>query len=261
MIGDQQAACLGHVLREGEVKNTYGTGCFIMANVGTKPVSSSHGLLTTMCYSLGEGRSYYALEGAVEIAGAAVQWAKSVGLIQSTKELEPLCNGVSDCGDVYLVPAFNGIFSPYWRDDARGLVIGIGINTTKGHLARALLEAPCLRTKEVLDAMVKDSGRTIKKMNVDGGMSVNTFMMQQQADFTKIAITRKKETEVTGLGAAIAAGLKVSFWASLEEAESKILIDRVFEATISDEARERKYKRWTQAVERSIGFGWDQEYD
>jgi glycerol kinase len=145
-------------LKEGEVKNTYGTGCFILANVGSKPVQSTHGLLTTLCYSLGEGQTYYALEGAVEIAGAAIQWAKSVGLLTSASELEGLATSVTDCGDVYFVPAFNGIFSPYWRDDARGLLIGIGINTTRGHLARALLEAPCLRTKEVVEAMAKDSG-------------------------------------------------------------------------------------------------------
>jgi glycerol kinase len=158
---------------------------------------------------------------------------------------------------VYFVPAFNGIFSPYWRDDARGLIIGIGINTKSGHLARALLEAPCLRTKEVVEAMAKDAGHSIKKMNVDGGMSVNNFMLQQQADFTKISIVRKKETEVTGIGAAIAAGLYAGFWSSIHEVEEKIKVDRVFESAISDEARARKYKRWMQAVERSIGFGWD----
>ncbi len=168
---------MGHLLKEGEVKNTYGTGCFILANVGTKPVKSTHGLLSTLCYSLGEGKTYYALEGAVEIAGAAIQWAKSVNIITSAGELEGLAKSVSDCGDVYFVPAFNGIFSPYWRDDARGLLIGIGINSNRGHLARALLEAPCLRTKEVVEAMAKDSGHSISKMNVDGGMSVNNFML------------------------------------------------------------------------------------
>ena len=148
---------MGHLLKEGEVKNTYGTGCFLLANVGKMPVQSTHGLLTTLCYSLGEGHTYYALEGAVEIAGAAVEWAKSVGLLKSAGELEELATSVADCGDVYFVPAFNGIFSPYWRDDARGLIIGIGINTTRGHLARALMEAPCLRTKEVVEAMAKDA--------------------------------------------------------------------------------------------------------
>lgn len=141
-------------------------------------MQSTHGLLSTLCYSLGEGQTFYALEGAVEIAGAAIQWAKSVNLIKSAGELESLATSVKDCGDIYFVPAFNGIFSPYWRDDARGLLIGIGINTKSGHLARALLEAPCLRTKEVVEAMAKDAGHSIKKMNVDGGMSVNNFMLQ-----------------------------------------------------------------------------------
>ncbi|CDW76220.1 glycerol kinase [Stylonychia lemnae] len=256
VIGDQQSACLGHLLKVGEVKNTYGTGCFILKNVGAKPVQSTHGLLTTLCYSLGEGQTYYALEGAVEVAGAAIQWAKSVGLLGAVKELESLCYSVDDCGDVYFVPAFNGIFSPYWRDDARGLMIGISLNTTKGHIARAILEAPCLRTAEVVTAMAKDSGYQVTKMNVDGGMSVNNFVLQSQADFTNVEIVRKKESEITGIGAAIAAGLKVGFWANIEEVEKKIEIDRSFKSDITESQRDKKLKRWQQAVERSLGFGW-----
>lgn len=194
-------------MKPGEVKNTYGTGCFILANVGVTPIQSQHGLLTTLCYSLGPEHTYYALEGAVEVAGAALQWAKSVGLINTVKELEHMCYQVEDCGDVYFVPAFNGIFSPYWRDDARGLLIGMSLNTTRGHIARALLEAPCLRTGEVVQAMVKDSGLDIVKMAVDGGMSVNGYLLQRQADYTNVQIVRKQESEITGIGAAIAAGL------------------------------------------------------
>ena len=159
--------------------------------MGTKPVQSTHGLLTTLCYSLGPDQTYYALEGAVEVAGAALQWARSVGFISSFKDLEELAYTVKDCGDVYFVPAFNGIFSPYWRDDARGLLIGIGINTQRGHMVRAMLEAPCLRTKEVVEAMAKDSGYRVTKINVDGGMSVNNFVLQCQADFTNVQIVRK----------------------------------------------------------------------
>ena len=166
---------------------------------------------------------------------------------------------MKDCGDLYFVPAFNGLFSPYWRDDARGLLIGLNLNTQRGHIARAILEAPCLRTKEVVEAMAKDAGYQVKKMNVDGGMTVNNFMLQQQADFTKITIVRKRETEVTGIGAAIAAGLHVGFWKDIHEVESKIQVDCVFESKVSDESRAKKYKRWTQAVERSIGFGWEDE--
>jgi glycerol kinase len=149
-------------------------------------------------------------------------------------ELEDLAKSVKDCGDVYFVPAFNGLFSPYWRDDARGLLIGLNLNTTKGHIARALLDAPCLRTREVVDSMRKDSGYAVTKMNVDGGMSVNNYVLQTQANFTNITIVRKKESEITGIGAAIAAGLKVGFWANLEEVEAKIQIDRVFESAVSD---------------------------
>ena len=257
VIGDQQGACLGHLLKVGEVKNTYGTGCFILANVGTKPVKSTHGLLSTLCYSLGEGKTWYALEGAVEIAGAAIQWAKSVNLISSASELEELASTVDDCGDLYFVPAFNGLFSPYWRDDARGLMIGININTTRGHISRCLLESPCLRTREVVDSMQKDSEHPITRMSVDGGMTVNSLLLQVQANYSKLQIVRKREKEVTGIGAAIAAGLAVGYWGDIDEVESKIKVDRVFESQISDEARARKYKRWSQAVERSIGFGWE----
>lgn len=168
-------------------------------------------MLTTMCYKIGDN-TQYALEGAVEIAGAAIHWAKSVGFINSPKELEALALTVEDCGDVYFVPAFQGIFSPYWRDDARGVWIGFGSNTQKGHLVRSMLEAPCLRTCEVVESMSKDSGKRVTKMSVDGGMTVNNFMMQQQADFMDAKIVRKETAEITGVGAAIAAGLHVKYW-------------------------------------------------
>lgn len=256
VLGDQQAACLGHVLKEGEVKNTYGTGCFLLQNVGSKPVQSTNGLLTTMCYKIGDN-TQYALEGAVEIAGAAIQWNKKVGFIESPKDLEPLALSVEDCGDVYFVPAFQGIFSPYWRDDARGLWIGFGSNTEKGHLARSILEAPCLRTCEVVEAMRKDSGKRVEKMSVDGGMTANNFLLQTQADFLDAEIMKKEESEITGVGAAIAAGLHVKFWDSLSDVENKIQIERTFTPNMEQAAREKKLKRWSQAVQRSIGFGWE----
>ena len=157
LLGDQQAACLGHVLAPGEVKTTYGTGCFILTNVGDKPVLSTNGLLTTVCYRI-DNQTQYALEGAVEVAGAAVKWAKSIGLVTEEARISEEALTVTDCGDVYFVPAFSGLLSPHYRDDARGLLIGMSLNTTRGHLMRALLEAPCLRTAEVVEAMAQDSG-------------------------------------------------------------------------------------------------------
>ena len=211
-----------------------------------------------MCYKIGDD-TYYALEGAVEIAGAALQWAKSVGFIDDPKDLEAIARTVDDCGDVYFVPAFQGIFSPYWRDDARGTWIGFGSNTTKGHLVRSMLEAPCLRTSEVVDSMTKDSGKKVTIMSVDGGMTVNNLVMQTQADFMDAQIVRKEESEITGVGAAIAAGLHVKFWDNLEEVENKIKVERVFSPDMSKEDREKKRKRWSQAVQRSIGFGWEDD--
>jgi len=255
VLGDQHASCLGHILKEGQVKNTYGTGCFMLQNTGANAVQSNHGLLTTICYRV-NGNTQYALEGAVEIAGAAIQWAKSVGFIASPKELEPLASSVEDCGDVYFVPAFQGIFSPYWRDDARGLWIGFGSNTKREHLARSILEAPCLRTAEVVKAMREDSGKNVTSMAVDGGMTVNNFMMQLQANFMNATIIRKQEQEITCIGAAIAAGLGVKYWTSLADIEDKIKVDKEFKPQMSEEDRQKKMDRWSQAVQKSIGFGW-----
>ena len=176
VLGDQQAACLGHILKPGEVKTTYGTGCFILTNVGDKPVLSDNGLLSTVCYRL-DGKTQYALEGAVEVAGAAVKWAKSVGLVQDERRIMEEALSVKDCGDVYFVPAFGGLFTPHYCDDARGLLIGMSLNTNRGHLMRALIESPCLRTAEVVEAMSSDAGQKVTSMAVDGGMTVNDLMM------------------------------------------------------------------------------------
>jgi len=211
----------------GEVKTTYGTGCFILTNVGPKPVQSTAGLLSTVCYKIGD-ETQYALEGAVEVAGAAISWAKSVGLITDTSLIEQEALNVADCGDVYFVPAFQGIFSPYWRDDARGLLIGMNMNTKRGHLMRALLEAPCFRTAEVINAMEKDLHAHIGKMSVDGGMTVNDLLMQTQANFINAQIERKAEKEITAVGAAIAAGLSVGFWKELDDVRARIQVEAVF---------------------------------
>lgn len=167
---------MGHILRQGEVKTTYGTGCFILQNVGEQPVISEHGLLGTVCYRL-NGKTQYALEGAVEVAGAAISWAKSIGLITDTKNIMPEALEVEDCGDVYFVPAFGGLISPHYDENARGLLIGMSFNTKRGHLMRALLEAPCLRTCEVVSAMAADSKKPVTAMAVDGGMTVNDLLM------------------------------------------------------------------------------------
>jgi len=214
--------------------------------------------LTTLCYKITDEETNYALEGAVEIAGAAISWAKNVGFINGPKELEKEALTVDDCGDVYFVPAFQGIFSPYWRDDARGLWIGMGSNTQKGHLVRSMLEAPCLRTCEVVDSMSKDSGKKVTKMSVDGGMTVNNLMMQTQANYMDAEIMRKEEQEITAVGAAIAAGLYVKYWENLEEVENKIKIEKVFKPDVEfmEDMRQKKLKRWSEAVQRSIGFGW-----
>ena len=203
------------MLQPQEVKNTYGTGCFILMNVGNQPVQSTHGLLSTVCYSVKPGEVFYALEGAVETAGAAITWAKKIGLI-NMETIEADARSVEDSGDVYFVPSFSGIFSPYWDDQARGLLIGLNHGTTREHIVRAILEAACLRSDEVVTAMRKDAKveQNIRMM-VDGGMSVNDLVLQSQADFSSAIIVRKQEQEVTGLGAAIAAGLHAGLFTSL----------------------------------------------
>ena len=223
-------------MREGQVKTTYGTGCFILQNVGEKPILSKNGLLGTVCYRIGD-KTYYALEGAVEVAGAAISWAKSVGIITDTKQIEPEALSVSDCGDVYFVPAFGGLLSPHYRDDARGLLIGMSQNTERGHLMRAFIEAPCLRTAEVVQAMSSDAEKRVTKMAVDGGMTVNNLMMQTQSDLINAEIVRKHEKEITSCGAAIAAGLQVGYWESLEALEQSIKTERVFKPEKSHEWR------------------------
>ncbi len=213
-LGDQQAALVGQTCFEpGESKNTYGTGCFMLLNTGTEPVTSRSGLLTTVAYQVAGKPAVYALEGSVAVTGALVQWLRdNLALIGSSAEIEPLAKTVSDNGGVYFVPAFSGLFAPYWRGDARGVIAGLTAYANKGHLARAVLEASAYQTRDVVEAMQRDSGVQLKQMRVDGGMSANSLLMQFQADILGVPVVRPKVTETTALGAAYAAGLACGFW-------------------------------------------------
>jgi len=259
ILGDQHAACLGHLLEIGEAKNTYGTGCFLLMNVGEKPVQSKQGLLSTICYNL-SGKTYYALEGAVETAGAALSWAKnSVGLIGNYQEIEDLIKTVEDDDEeeVVFVPALHGIFAPYWDSKARGMIIGLTSRSTKAHIVKAICESACLRTGEILKAMGKEEGsQQIKKLKVDGGMTVNNTLMQIQADLLQIEVETKKEPEITCLGAAIAAGLcpEVAIWSDMESLREKILIKNVFKPKLDKEKAEKKAKKFELAVQRSLAW-------
>lgn len=218
-LGDQQAALLGQTcFNSGEAKNTYGTGCFMLMNMGEFPVPSKTGLLTTLAYKIGNQKAVYALEGSIAIAGALVQWLRdNLGLIQKSTDVEALARTVDDSAGIYFVPAFSGLFAPHWRSDARGVIVGLTRYVNKGHLARAVLEATAYQTREVLDAMENDSGVRLKVLKVDGGMVFNELLMQFQADILDVPVIRPEVAETTALGAAYAAGLAVGFWKNLDE--------------------------------------------
>ena len=218
-LGDQQAALFGQTcFSPGEAKNTYGTGCFMLMNTGTKIVPSKSGLLTTVGYKIGDKPAVYALEGSIAITGALVQWLRdNLGMITSSAEVEALAGTVKDNGGVYFVPAFSGLFAPYWRSEARGVIAGLTRYVTKGHIARAVLEATAWQTREVLDAMNADSGVELTALKVDGGMVFNELLMQYQSDVLGVPVIRPKVAETTALGAAYAAGLAVGFWAEVED--------------------------------------------
>src|SRR5512136_2120508 len=230
-LGDQQAALFGQTcFSPGEAKNTYGTGCFMLLNTGTKPVQSKNGLLTTLGYKIGNQPAVYALEGSIAITGALVQWLRdNLGMIQKSADVEELAAQVEDSGGIYFVPAFSGLFAPYWRSDARGAIVGMTRYVNKGHLARAVLEATAYQTREVLDAMEKDSGVALKSLKVDGGMVYNELLMQFQADILGVPVTRPKVAETTALGAAYAAGLAVGFWDNLEDLRSNWQVDKTWQ--------------------------------
>ncbi len=255
-LGDQQAALFGQACFEpGEAKNTYGTGCFLLMNLGQNRVHSTHGLLTTVAYRIGEKPAVYALEGSIAIAGSLVQWLRdNIGLIKKSSDVEALAKTVLDNGGVYFVPAFSGLFAPYWRSDARGLIIGMTHYINKGHIARAVLEASAFQTKEIFDAMEKDSGIHLKSLKVDGGMVRNELLMQFQADILNIPVIRPTIIETTVLGAAYAAGLAVGFWKEEKELKANWSKDKEWQVKMPQAERDKLYRGWKKAVERT--FGW-----
>jgi glycerol kinase len=255
-LGDQQAALFGQTCFEvGATKNTYGTGCFMLQNTGQVAVPSRHGLLTTVAYKLGSQQAVYALEGSVAITGALVQWLRdNLGLIRASAEVEDLASTVEDNGGIFFVPAFSGLFAPYWRSDARGVIAGLTRYVNKGHLARAALEATAYQTREILDAMKKDSGAQLNTLNVDGGMVHNNLLMQFQADILGVPVVRPTVTQTTALGAAYAAGLAIGVWSGIEELKAKWQPDRIWEPRMPAGDRDRLYRGWLKAVART--FDW-----
>ncbi len=255
-LGDQQAALFGQTcFSPGEAKNTYGTGCFMLLNTGTKPVQSKNGLLTTLGYKIGKEPAVYCLEGSIAITGALVQWLRdNLGLIQKSTDVEALANTVEDNGGIYFVPAFSGLFAPYWRSDARGVIVGMTRYVNKGHIARAALEATAYQTREVLDAMNKDSGVDLTALKVDGGMVYNNTLMQFQADILGVPVIRPVVAETTALGAAYAAGLAVGFWATVEDLRVNWGKDQQWDPKMTAEKRAEMHDGWLKAVTRT--FDW-----
>jgi glycerol kinase len=255
-LGDQHAALFGQTcFNAGEAKNTYGTGCFMLLNTGEKPVPSKSGLLTTLGYKIGDQKAIYALEGSIAITGALIQWLRdNLGLIQSSAEVEALAKSVEDNGGIYFVPAFSGLFAPYWRSDARGAIVGMTRYVTRGHIARAALEATAYQTREVLDAMETDSGVKLTALKVDGGMVFNELLMQFQSDILDVPVIRPKVAETTALGAAYAAGLAVGFWKDFDELRANWAKDREWRPAMDTDVRKKLYSGWKKAVTRT--FDW-----
>jgi len=256
LVGDQQGAMIGQACFEvGDSKTTYGTGNFALLNTGTSIVRSQHGLLTTVCYQFGDTPPVFALEGAVAVTGSAVQWLRDqIGIISSSSEIEALANSVSDNGGIYFVPAFSGLYAPYWRSDARGIIVGLTRASTKAHLARAALEAIAYQTRDVLDAMSADSKVALKSMRVDGGASANNLLMQIQSDVMGIEIIRPEVIETTALGAAYAAGLAVGVWKSPNELKNQWREDQRWSSTQNPDLRAEKYAQWKKAVNRTLNW-------
>jgi glycerol kinase len=255
-LGDQQAALFGQTcFSAGEAKNTYGTGCFMLLNTGTKPIQSKNGLLTTLGYKIGDQPAVYALEGSIAITGALIQWLRdNLGLIAKSPDVEALAKTVEDNGGIYFVPAFSGLFAPYWKSDARGAIVGMTRYVTKGHIARAALEATAFQTREVLDAMNKDSGVALTALKVDGGMVYNDLLMQFQADILGVPVIRPSVAETTALGAAYAAGLAVGFWAKVEDLRANWGKDHEWTPKMDVAHRDAQYKNWKKAVTKT--FDW-----
>jgi glycerol kinase len=255
-LGDQQAATVGQVCFEvGQAKNTYGTGNFLLLNTGNELVRSEHGLLTTVCYQFGESAPVYALEGSIAVTGSAVQWLRDqLGIISGAAQSESLAAQVEDNGGVYFVPAFSGLFAPYWRSDARGAIIGLSRFNTNAHIARATLEAICYQSRDVVEAMRQDSGVALDVLRVDGGVTANELCMQLQADILGVPVSKPVVAETTALGAAYAAGLAVGFWKNTDELKQNWNEDKRWQPTWDDARRSEGYARWKKAVERTMGW-------
>jgi glycerol kinase len=255
-LGDQQAATVGQVcFAPGEGKNTYGTGSFMLLNTGEEIVRSESGLLTTVCYQLGDAKPVYALEGSIAVTGSAVQWLRDqLGIISGAADIERLASQVEDTGGLYFVPAFSGLFAPHCSPDARGAIVGMSRYNTNAHLARATLEAICYQTRDVADAMTKDSGVQLEVLKVDGGVTANSLCMQLQADILGVPVSRPEVAETTALGAAYAAGLAVGFWSDTEELRSNWRESQRWSPTWTDEQREDGYAGWSKAVQRTLDW-------
>jgi glycerol kinase len=256
ILGDQQAALVGQTcFRSGEAKNTYGTGCFLLMNTGDTPTESKHGLVTTVAYQLGKEPARYALEGSVAIGGALVQWLRdNLGLIKTSAEVEELARTVEDNGGVYMVPAFSGLYAPYWKESARGVVVGLTRYANKGHLARAVLEAVAFQTREVVEAMEQDSGVRVEELRVDGGMTGNNLLMQLQADILDRPVVLPAVKETTSLGAAYAAGLAVGFFSSVDALCGHWSAEKSWKSGLEKSRRDQMYRQWKKAVTKS--FDW-----
>ena len=256
LVGDQQGAMIGQTCFDvGDSKTTYGTGNFALLNTGTTIIRSQHGLLTTVCYKFGDSPAVYALEGSVAVTGSAIQWLRDqLGVITSSSEIEALASSVDDNGGVYFVPAFSGLFAPYWRSDARGVIVGLSRASTKAHLARAALEAIAYQTRDVLDAMSADSKVALTSMRVDGGATANNLLMQIQSDVMGIEIIRPEVIETTALGAAYAAGIAVGVWQSPDDVRNKWRENHRWSSTLDPNLRADKYAQWTKAVQRTLNW-------
>jgi glycerol kinase len=261
ILGDQQAATFGQAcLSPGEAKNTYGTGNFVLLNTGTDKVMSENGLLTTVCYKIGDNATVYALEGSIAVTGSLVQWVRdNLGMIGTAAEIEEHARSVEDNGGCYFVPAFSGLFAPYWRGDARGAIVGLTRYVNKGHLCRAVLEATAFQSREVIDAMNADSGVPLKSLKVDGGMTANELLMQFQADILDVPVIRPVVAETTALGAAYAAGLATGFWAGEQDIRDNWAKDKQWDPAMDDGDRAKQYKSWKKAVTRT--FDWVEDDD
>ena len=255
-LGDQQAATVGQTcFAPGEAKNTYGTGCFMLMNTGAEIVPSASGLLTTLAYQFADQPAVYALEGSIPIAGALVQWLRdNLGIIDASPQVEELARKVEDNGGIYFVPAFSGLFAPYWQSDARGVIVGLTRFIDKNHIARAALEATAYQTREVLEAMEKDSGVRLTALKVDGGMVHNDLLMQFQADILDVPVIRPQIAETTALGAAYAAGLAVGYWNNLDDLRQNWQIDHTWHPQMDETTREKLFAGWLKAVQRSMGW-------